>query len=87
MGSGRGAVGLAAQGREPGHTETTPTPITIGRGPANVEHVGIFVDMESGRAVMVDAPYTGADVLVELFPTTVGASWGTDTYLGATTTA
>jgi hypothetical protein len=44
----------------------------------------MYVGMEGGRAVMVDAPYTGADVRVESFPTTVGASWGTGTYLGAT---
>jgi cell wall-associated NlpC family hydrolase len=59
--------------------------VFFGGEPSNVEHVGIFVDMEGGQAVMVDAPYTGADVRVESFPTTVGASWGTDTYLGATT--
>ena len=59
--------------------------VFFGREPSNVEHVGIFVDMEGGQAVMVDAPYTGADVRVESFPTTVGASWGIDTYLGATT--
>jgi hypothetical protein len=33
---------------------------------------------------MVDAPHTDAEVRVESFPTAVGASWGTDTYLGAT---
>jgi hypothetical protein len=33
---------------------------------------------------MVHAPHSGADVRVELFPTTIGASWGTDIYLGAT---
>ena len=33
---------------------------------------------------MVDAPYTGADVRVEPFPTTVGASFGDLVYLGAT---
>ncbi len=61
--------------------------VFFGREPSNVEHVGIFVGMEGDQAVMVDAPYTGADVRVESFPTTVGASWGTDTYLGATTVA
>jgi cell wall-associated NlpC family hydrolase len=59
--------------------------VFFGGESSNVEHVGIFVDMEGGQAVMVDAPYTGADVRVESFPTTVGASWGIDTYLGATT--
>lgn len=33
---------------------------------------------------MVDAPYTGADVQVESFPTTVEASHGDLLYLGAT---
>ena len=33
---------------------------------------------------MVDAPYTGADVRVEPFPTTVGARFGDLTYVGAT---
>ncbi len=59
--------------------------VFFGGEPSNVEHVGIYVGMGGGRAVMVDAPYTGVDVRVESFPTTVGASWGTDTYLGATT--
>jgi cell wall-associated NlpC family hydrolase len=59
--------------------------VFFGGEPSNVEHVGIYVGMEGDQAVMVDAPYTGADVRVESFPTTVGASWGTDTYLGATT--
>jgi cell wall-associated NlpC family hydrolase len=61
--------------------------VFFGGEPSNVEHVGIFVGMEGDQAVMVDAPYTGADVRVESFPTAVGASWGTDTYLGATTVA
>ncbi len=33
---------------------------------------------------MVDAPHTGADVRVEPFPATVGASFGDMEYLGAT---
>jgi len=53
--------------------------VFFGGGPADVTHVGIYV----GNSQMVDAPHTGADVRVESFPTTVGASWGTDTYLGA----
>jgi hypothetical protein len=61
--------------------------VFFGGEPSNVEHVGIYVGMEGGQAVMVDAPYTGADVRVESFPTTVGASLGTDTYLGDTTVA
>ena len=33
---------------------------------------------------MVDAPHTGTVVRTEPFPTTVGAAWGEDVYLGAT---
>jgi hypothetical protein len=33
---------------------------------------------------MVDAPYTGADVREDAFPTTVGAAFGDMVYLGAT---
>lgn len=46
----------------------------------DVTQVGIYV----GNGQMVDAPNIGAEVRVESFPTAVGASWGTDTYLGAT---
>jgi cell wall-associated NlpC family hydrolase len=46
-----------------------------------VTHVGMVVD-PAGR--MVDAPHTGAAVRLEAFPLTVGASWGTDVYIGAT---
>jgi hypothetical protein len=33
---------------------------------------------------MVDAPFTGADVRVERFPTAVGAAFGSLIYVGAT---
>jgi hypothetical protein len=49
-----------------------------------VSHVGIYVGVQDGQSVMVDAPHTGADVRVEPFPSRIGASWGTDSYLGAT---
>lgn len=55
--------------------------VFFGSGPTVVTHVGVVVD-PSGE--MVDAPHTGADVRVELFPLTVGAPWGSDVYLGAT---
>lgn len=55
--------------------------VFFGGSTTDVTHVGIFV----GNGQMVDAPHTGADVRVEPFPTRSGASWGTDTYLGATT--
>ncbi|MGH8303134.1 MAG: hypothetical protein ACRET5_16905 [Steroidobacteraceae bacterium] len=31
---------------------------------------------QGGWAVMVDAPYTGADVRVERFPSTIGIAFG-----------
>jgi hypothetical protein len=46
----------------------------------DVTHVGMVV--RSG--IMVDAPHTGAFVRVESFPTTPGAAWGGDLYIGAT---
>jgi cell wall-associated NlpC family hydrolase len=58
--------------------------VFFGTGPDDVTHVGIYVGSEDGQAFMVDAPYTGADVRVEPFPTAVGASFGTDVYVGAT---
>ncbi len=33
---------------------------------------------------MVDAPHTGADVRVEPFPTTAGAAFGEEEFVGAT---
>ena len=55
--------------------------VFLGGSTTDVTHVGIYV----GNGQMVDAPHTGADVRVESFPATVGASWGADIYLGATT--
>jgi cell wall-associated NlpC family hydrolase len=55
--------------------------VFFGSGTTHVTHVGIVVD-PSGQ--MIDAPDTGAVVRVEDLPTTVGAPWGTDQYLGAT---
>jgi cell wall-associated NlpC family hydrolase len=43
-------------------------------------HVGIVI--RPGE--MVDAPHTGSDVQTEPFPTTAGAAWGEEQYLGAT---
>jgi cell wall-associated NlpC family hydrolase len=50
-------------------------------GPSSTDatHVGIVV--RSGE--MVDAPHPGTDVRIESFPTTIGAAWGEDQYLGA----
>ena len=54
--------------------------IFFGGSPTNVTHVGIYI----GNGQMVDAHYTGVDVRVESFPAMVGASWGSDVYVGAT---
>ncbi len=58
--------------------------VFFGSGRSGIDHVGLFVGTVSGEAVMVDAPYTGADVRVEPFPDRVGASFGTLLYVGAT---
>jgi cell wall-associated NlpC family hydrolase len=58
--------------------------VFFGDGPSGVTHVGLYVGVRDGRAMMVDAPHTGADVRVEAFPTTIGASWGTDVVVGFT---
>jgi cell wall-associated NlpC family hydrolase len=54
--------------------------VFFGGSPTDVQHVGLVVS----SGVMVDAPHTGATVRQEPFPTTVGASWGSDLYVGAT---
>lgn len=51
----------------------------FGAGPRAVEHVGIAL----GDGTMLDAPHTGALVRREPVPTTIGARWGGETYLGA----
>jgi cell wall-associated NlpC family hydrolase len=54
--------------------------VFFGGSATDVTHVGIYV----GNGQMVDAPHTGADVRVESFPTTQGARWGNDIFIGAT---
>jgi cell wall-associated NlpC family hydrolase len=68
----------AGQPLEPGDL------VFFGGGPTSVEHVGLYVGVTGGQAVMVDAPHTGADVRVEPFPDVVGTLWGGLTYVGAT---
>jgi cell wall-associated NlpC family hydrolase len=46
----------------------------------DAEHVGISI----GNNAMVDAPRTGADVRIDTFTDVVGAVWGSQTLLGAT---
>jgi cell wall-associated NlpC family hydrolase len=58
--------------------------VFFGSGPQGVDHVGLFVGVVGGRDVMVDAPYTGADVRADAFPGTPGASFGSMVFVGAT---
>ncbi len=54
--------------------------VFFGPNTSDVTHVGMV--LRPGE--MVDAPHTGAFVRTEPFPTTLGAEWGEDHYLGAT---
>jgi cell wall-associated NlpC family hydrolase len=54
--------------------------VFFGQSTSDVEHVGIVL----APGEMVDAPHTGTVVQVQTFPTTVGAEWGEQVYLGAT---
>ena len=58
--------------------------VFFGSGPGSIDHVGLFVGVVNGQDVMVDAPHTGADVRAEAFPSTVGASFGSLLFVGAT---
>ena len=49
-----------------------------------VSHVGLYVGRWRGQAIMVDAPHPGADVRLEPFPPTPGATWGGEVFVGAT---
>ena len=54
--------------------------VFFGSGPSAVAHVGLVV--ASGE--MIDAPHAGDVVRIDTFPSTVGATWGAETFLGAT---
>lgn len=58
--------------------------VFFGGGLDNVTHVGIYAGVADNKATMVDAPETGADVRVDVIPSTPGAAWGDEIYLGAT---
>jgi len=58
--------------------------VFFGDGPSSIDHVGLFVGVDGGQDVMVDAPHTGAVVRAEAFPATVGASFGSLLFVGAT---
>jgi len=58
--------------------------VFFGGGPDSVTHVGLYVGVRNGQAMMVDAPHSGADVRVEAFPPTLGVSWGGELVVGFT---
>ncbi len=58
--------------------------VFFGTASNNITHVGVYVGRQGDQAIMVDAPNEGSVVRVEPFPATVGARWGSDTYIGAT---
>jgi cell wall-associated NlpC family hydrolase len=58
--------------------------VFFGGGPGRVSHVGLYVGVRNGKAMMVDAPHSGADVRVEAFPPTIGVSWGSEVVVGFT---
>jgi cell wall-associated NlpC family hydrolase len=64
------------------HAGPTGTPLEtgdlvfFGTSDTAVDRVGMYMGTEDGDVFMVDAPYTGADVWVQSFPITVGASFG-----------
>jgi cell wall-associated NlpC family hydrolase len=58
--------------------------VFFGGGPGSVTHVGLYVGVRDGHAMMVDAPHSGAAVQVEAFPTAVGTLWGDELVVGFT---
>jgi cell wall-associated NlpC family hydrolase len=58
--------------------------VFFGASAGAVTHVGMYVGVQDGSTVMVDAPHTGAYVRVEPFPDLTGAPWGDDVFVGAT---
>lgn len=54
--------------------------VFFGQSAADVEHVGLVIR----AGVMVDAPYPGTVVRIDSFPTTIGAAFGEEFYIGAT---
>jgi cell wall-associated NlpC family hydrolase len=58
--------------------------VFFGGGSGSIDHVGLFVGVLGGADLMVDAPFTGADVRAEAFPATTGARFGSLLFVGAT---
>jgi len=68
-----GAIRRDDQARGPDDPLEPGALVFFGGGPSDVTHIGIYV----GAGQMVDARYTGADVRVQSFPTTVGPGFTT----------
>ena len=58
--------------------------VFFGGGPSSIDHVGLYVGVVDGQAVMVDAPHSGAVVRAEAFPASVGSLFGNLDFVGAT---
>jgi cell wall-associated NlpC family hydrolase len=58
--------------------------VFFGSAPSSIDHVGLYVGVVDGETVMVDAPYTGADVRAEPFPVAIGSAFGSLIFVGAT---
>jgi cell wall-associated NlpC family hydrolase len=58
--------------------------VFFGASVSAVDHVGLYVGIVGGQELMVDAPYTGADVRAESFPDRTGAPFGDLRFVGAT---
>jgi cell wall-associated NlpC family hydrolase len=58
--------------------------VFFGDGAGAVSHVGLYVGVRGGKAMMVDAPHSGAEVRVEAFPPDLGALWGSELVVGFT---
>jgi cell wall-associated NlpC family hydrolase len=58
--------------------------VFFGGGTGSVSHVGLYVGVRNGQAMMVDAPHSGAQVRVEAFPPTIGVLWGSELVVGFT---
>jgi cell wall-associated NlpC family hydrolase len=58
--------------------------VFFGGGRGSVSHVGLYVGVREGKAMMVDAPHSGAEVRVEAFPPTLGVRWGSELVVGFT---
>lgn len=68
----------------PAGTPLTPGDLVFfGQSAVTVAHVGIYIGVQGGHTVMVDAPHPGAAVRVDPFPAALGSSWGGESFLGA----